>query len=146
MLEKDEVQMMFTQGINCAMQVFGAIAPRLGLERETAYRIAAAYGGGMGQGGPCGAVCGALMALGLACGNDQPGDMNARKAFFAKQTEFKQEFLQRFPGLSCIEVLGCDLRQAEGKRKMLEENLLETVCTTAVCAAVEIVEEILELD
>lgn len=146
MLEEEKVVQLFPKGVNCAMQVFGDLAPRLGLEQDTAYRIAAAFGGGLDQDGPCGAVSGALMALGLACGNYRPGDLEGKMAFLAKKREFEEEFLNRFPGLSCSEVLGCDRRTDEGKCRILQEGLVQKLCAPACCAAAEIVEEMLELD
>ena len=35
------------EGFNCSQAVFSAFAPELGLDRETALRVAAAFGGGM---------------------------------------------------------------------------------------------------
>ena len=60
----------FEEGFNCSQAVVSAFAPELGLDRETALRVAAAFGGGMGRTGEtCGAVSGALMVIGmqLAC-------------------------------------------------------------------------------
>ncbi len=59
----------FKEGFNCSQAVFAAFAPQSGLEREMALRIAGTFGGGMGRlGEVCGAVTGALMALGLQYG------------------------------------------------------------------------------
>lgn len=81
MIDEQQVPLGFSEGINCCMQVLGELGPRLGLDQKTAYRLGAAFGGGMEQGGPCGAVSGALMALGLACGNCEPGDLAAKAGF-----------------------------------------------------------------
>ena len=51
---------------NCAQSVLLPFAEDLGLSEEKAYDIAAHFGGGMKMGSVCGAVTGALMALGLA--------------------------------------------------------------------------------
>ena len=42
-----------------------------GLTRDHAFKIARAYGAGMGTGGICGAVTGAYMILGFLVGEDQ---------------------------------------------------------------------------
>lgn len=59
----------FKKGMNCAQAVLSALGPRLGLDRETCVKIAAPFGAGMARAQKtCGAVTGALMALGLARG------------------------------------------------------------------------------
>ena len=146
MIEEQQVPVGFSQGVNCCMQVLGELGPRFGLDRDTAYRLGAAFGGGLGMGGPCGAVCGALMALGLACGAGENGDVEAKAYFLGLKAEFEECFRERFGGLSCPEVLGCDKRTAKGRQQVAQEELAFKICAPAVCAAVEIVEELLELD
>lgn len=146
MLEEKQVLASFFEGINCSMQVLGDLAPRLGLEKETAYKLAAAFGGGLEQDGPCGAVSGALMALGLARGFYKPGDAAGKADFLAQKREFERRFTEHFPGLSCQEILGLDYRTAEGKRQMLEQGMPQKLCAPACCVAVEIIEDMLELD
>ncbi len=146
MLDEQQVPLGFSEGINCCMQVLGELGPQLGLDKETAYRLGAAFGGGLDQGGPCGAVSGALMALGLACGNCEPGDLASKARFMELKREFEERFQERFAGLSCPEVLGCDKRTQEGRLKIAQEGLTWKICAPAVCAAAEIVAEMLELD
>ena len=146
MMDEQQVPIGFSEGINCCMQVVGELGPKLGLEQETAYKLGAAFGGGLEQGGTCGAVIGALMALGLGCGNSTPGDLAGKGRFMEMKREFEDRFRERFEGLSCPEVLGCDRRTQEGRLKIAQEGLTWKICAPAVCAAVEIVEEMLELD
>jgi C_GCAxxG_C_C family probable redox protein len=52
----------FKAGLGCSQAVLSAFGPGLGLDRPTALRVAAAFGGGMARmGQTCGAVSGALM-------------------------------------------------------------------------------------
>lgn len=51
---------------NCAQSTLIPFAEASGLTYDQAYAVAQAFGGGMQTGGVCGAVTGALMALGLA--------------------------------------------------------------------------------
>ena len=55
---------------NCAQAVLMAFAEEAGLTDEQAYKMAAHFGSGMRHGSTCGAVTGALMALG-ALGYDE---------------------------------------------------------------------------
>ena len=57
---------------NCAQGVLVPFAEAAGLDPETAYRLAANFGGGMKRASVCGAVNGGLMALGLLGVEDGP--------------------------------------------------------------------------
>lgn len=50
---------------NCAQAVFAPFAERVGLSFEQACAVADGFGGGMRTGSVCGALTGALMALGV---------------------------------------------------------------------------------
>lgn len=50
---------------NCAQAVLMPFAQEAGLTEEQAFKMAAHFGSGMRHGSTCGAVTGALMALGL---------------------------------------------------------------------------------
>ena len=59
----------FAAGFYCAESVVMAIAKAEGIESELLPRIATGFGGGMARTcGDCGAVTGAMMAVGLALG------------------------------------------------------------------------------
>ena len=56
----------FTSGYNCAESVTKALCDTFGLDWESAAKIATPFGGGIvGKGYLCGAVTGAMIALGL---------------------------------------------------------------------------------
>ena len=56
----------FVSGYNCAQSILYAFGPDLGLEGETALKVATGLGGGLGVSGEvCGAVTGGILALGL---------------------------------------------------------------------------------
>lgn len=50
---------------NCAQAAFVPFAERAGLDAEQAFAVAQGFGGGMQTGNVCGAVTGAIMALGV---------------------------------------------------------------------------------
>ena len=65
----DRAGSAFDEGFSCSQAVLSAFAPEHGLDRETALKVATAFGGGMGhRGDTCGAVTGAFMAIGLRHG------------------------------------------------------------------------------
>ena len=55
----------FSNGFNCSQAVLSVFAEDLALSEETAVSIASGFGGGARNGQLCGAVTGAVMALGL---------------------------------------------------------------------------------
>ena len=75
---------LFMEGYNCSQAVVGAWAEDIGLDSETAYKIASGFGGGIGRMREvCGAFTGAVMVLGLKFGNTigsgSAGDRGAQR-------------------------------------------------------------------
>jgi C_GCAxxG_C_C family probable redox protein len=62
--------------------VLSTYGPQFGLDRESAVRIAKAFGSGMGMGETCGAVTGALMVIGL-----KHAGLKGRSLFSKDRTE-----------------------------------------------------------
>lgn len=59
----------FRKGYNCAQSVFSTYASSLGMDEKDAENVARAFGGGInGRAELCGAVSGALMAIGVRIG------------------------------------------------------------------------------
>ena len=56
---------------NCAQSVLMSFSPDFNLSDQAAYNLAVHFGAGMKSGNVCGAVTGALMALGLAGKSDE---------------------------------------------------------------------------
>lgn len=106
MLSENDVDRLFDMGFDCSQIVFGEFAERFGLKKEDAYRIAGCFGIGMAQDGVCGAVSGGMMALGLAFGNDTPGDFSKKDALFKMRDELVKEFKIRNADVNCPELLG----------------------------------------
>ena len=69
---KEEVMAKFAAGGQCAQCTLVPWADALGYDEDELMRMAAAFAGGMFRGDTCGAVVGALMALGLAGLDDVP--------------------------------------------------------------------------
>lgn len=66
-LEKAEKVRAITEyHVNCAQALVTTFADVMGIDEETAMRMAANFGAGMKMGATCGAITGALMVLGLA--------------------------------------------------------------------------------
>ncbi len=134
----------FKQGYSCSQTVVAAFAPSLGLDRDTALKIASGFGGGMGRlGETCGAVTGAFMILGLKYGSPAT-DRQAKETIYAVVREFAQRFQTIHGSLLCRDLLGCDLNTPEGLALAQEKKLFSTVCSPYVETAAEILEEMLK--
>jgi len=134
----------FKEGFNCAQAVLSPFAPELGLERETALKIAGTFGGGMGRlGEVCGAVTGALMVLGLKYGCTDAQDPEGKEAAYRLVREFADRFRARHGALRCRDLLGCDIGTPEGRKLAHERGLFANLCPQLVRDAAEIVGQML---
>jgi C_GCAxxG_C_C family probable redox protein len=134
----------FGEGFNCSQAVLSALAPDLGLDRETALRVAGAFGAGIARmGQTCGAVSGALMVLGLKHGQTQAEDKPAKEEMYALAREFMVRFEVRNGSILCQELLAYDISTPEGMQLIKDKGLFTSLCPRLVSNAVEIVEQLL---
>jgi C_GCAxxG_C_C family probable redox protein len=114
----------FDSGFNCAESVLLASVGK----QKNVPRVATAFGGGMGRMGEvCGALTGALMAVGIKKGRDEPETEKRDEVYRLVQTLF-MDFHQKFGSILCRELTGCDLRTEEGKRKFSDEKIHYAKC------------------
>ena len=135
----------FGNGFDCAMQVAAELAPEIGLTKEQGLKMAACLGVGAMQGSLCGAVVGALMAIGYKYGNTVSGDMATKGACLAKRADFYEKFEKEFGSLTCPALLKLDLRKPEDMKAAQEKKLFATfcpkVCSFAILTAKDIINE-----
>jgi C_GCAxxG_C_C family probable redox protein len=135
---------LFARGVSCAPAILAAYAPRLGVTEEQAARTACCFGGGMiGTGKTCGAVTGAMMALGLAHGSGATVDLPRKHAAYAKTAELWKRFTERHGSITCNDILGLDLSTPEGREKAAASGVFKTTCAPVVEDAARIVGELL---
>jgi C_GCAxxG_C_C family probable redox protein len=135
----------FEEGFSCSQAVLSTFGPALGLDRDTALKVAAAFGGGMaGRGDTCGAVSGALMGIGLKYGRTRTDDEEAKERAYSLAQKFMQEFESRHGSVFCRDLLGYDISTPDGLASAGQENLGTTLCPNFVGDAAEILEELLE--
>ena len=141
----DQATLLFQQGFNCAQAVCVPQATALGLSRDMALKIAAGFGGGLGRSGEvCGAVTGAIMAIGLEAGPIEATDTAAKEKTYALTQQVIGQFKERHGSILCRELLGCDLSQPAGLQHAREAQLFTTHCPLFVRAAAEIVSALIE--
>lgn len=90
------------KGYNCAQSVFLAFAPAGGLNELEARKLMQTFGGGMGGlGEACGALCGALAALGLLMDPVTPGDQLRKDESYLRARILGERFRAGAGALHC---------------------------------------------
>jgi C_GCAxxG_C_C family probable redox protein len=113
------------------------------IESETIPRIASCFGGGIGNtGAVCGAVAGAVMAIGL---KKERGDtMEDWFRISSVAQEFRRRFETEMGTISCRELTGSDLTAEEGVEQYMSSDIPQTVCFPAVGVAYRLVVDLLK--
>ena len=145
MSKVEEAVACFEGGFNCSQAVCSTYAEQFGLDRETALKIAAGFGGGMGRlAETCGVVSGAFMVIGLQHGATQADDKESKEQAYEQVRSFAEQFTIRHGSLVCRELLECDISTPEGRERAKEQGLFSTRCPQFVRSAAEILEEMFE--
>ncbi len=141
---KESARQCFSGPGNCSQSVFSVFAKNLGLELDTALKVASAFGGGMGRRQhTCGAVTGALMAIGLRYGMGTEGEVARKEKTYQLAGQFMDEFTRRHGSLSCRDLLeGLSMTDPDDLRLIEEKGLFRTSCVSYVTDAVEILESV----
>ena len=98
---------LFLEGYNCAQAVFTAFCYRFGMDEETAKRVSAGLGGGVGRMREvCGAVSGAAMVLGSVASAVSGDDKQGKAKNYELVRQFAERFKERHGGtVICREML-----------------------------------------
>ena len=141
----DKALTSFKEGFACSQAVLLSFADDFGLDKNTALKLAAGFGGGMGRMGlTCGAVTGAYMVIGLKNGATTAQNKAAKEQTYQMVREFNDRFKARNHSLVCKELLKCDISLPAGFEEAKHKGLLNTTCPKLVRDAVEILEEMLQ--
>jgi len=129
----------FKEGFVCSESVLMGYAESCGIIDGIIPKVATGFAGGIGRrGSVCGALVGAIMALGLRYGRDRLGDDNAYELCMAKSSECYSVFEKAFGSVYCLALTACDLSEPEGRRIYRESGLRERNCTRYVEEAARI--------
>ena len=129
----------FKQDYNCAQSVLLTMQEYYGIRRNRLIpRIATAFGGGIGRRGSlCGALTGAIMAIGLKHGTDKTVLIEKEKAYEIA-LKFHEQFVKECGSSFCKELIGYDLTNPEELEKLRKSNVRDERCSYFVRKAVEI--------
>jgi len=135
---------LFSQSYNCAQSVFAACAASGGLSEAQRLALAAPFGGGIArQGKICGALTGALLALGEDAGEAMATDPVAgRNALYERAQKLTTDFRSAHGSILCRELTGCILNTEAGQLSYKERGLHQNLCSRIVASTAELVDKI----
>jgi C_GCAxxG_C_C family probable redox protein len=80
--------------VGCSQSVLGALQEEFGIGNEESFKASTVLSGGIArQGETCGAIIGALSALGLIIGRSNMEDTQAYRAMMGPATELRTKFM-----------------------------------------------------
>jgi len=144
MEKKEKALEYFRNKFNCSQAVFTVFGKEYGLSADDCLKLSCAFGGGMGrQQQTCGAVTGALIALGMKYGKGINDPEEKKQYTYLKTREFFQKFSELNGSVNCRELLdGLDMNDPEDLQKIMELKLFDLKCEKYVADAVKIVDTI----
>lgn len=131
---------LFHEGFNCSQSVVAACADLYGMDEQTALRVAASFGGGIGRmRQTCGAVCGMFLLAGLENGSATPHDAEGKKQNYALVQDLAARFKDENGSLICAELLGIAPKPQEPTPEARTEAYYQKrPCAEMVASAVRI--------
>ena len=113
------------------------------IESEIIPRIASCFGGGIGNtGAVCGAVAGAVMAIGLK--RERGDTMEDWLRIAAVAQEYRRRFEAEMKSINCRDLTGMDMTTREGVEQFMSSDIPQNVCFPAVSTAYRLALELLK--
>lgn len=137
---------LFREGYNCSQSVFAAYSDLYGIDQETALKLSASFGGGLGRMREiCGAVSGMSMIAGLETGSAAKMDDAGKRYNYEVVQMLAQEFQKRSGSMICRELLhlGAEKGLDAIPQNRTEEYYNSRPCEQLVKDAAEIIERVL---
>ncbi|RDE10775.1 MAG: hypothetical protein C4K49_12545 [Candidatus Thorarchaeota archaeon] len=134
----------FSSDHNCAQSVFRSLLEQKKLYFNEATKVAAGFGGGIArEGQTCGAVTGAIMAIGVIEGTRVPEFQDHKKATYEIGKRFLDEFREKHNTCICKELIGFDVGDPVQHSEAEKKRVFRDLCTGFVKDAVRIVLDLL---
>jgi C_GCAxxG_C_C family probable redox protein len=145
MTKSSEAVACFKGGFSCTQALLSSFSEELGMDRETACKVASGFGGGVGRtGNICGAVSGAILVIGLKYGKAIPENCAERDRTYELVQEFVREYTALHGSVNCTELLGYDLSNPEAYAEAQEKRVAAQKCPKLVEDAVLVLEKIIK--
>ena len=147
MTDKDRASELFLQGYNCSQSVFAAFSHRFGVDEETALKISAGLGGGVGRlREVCGAVSGSAMVIGSIVSATKGDDNESKKRNYELVREFADRFTAIHKSIVCRDLLrlGVKAEESAAPDSRTAEYYKNRPCLKVVEDAAEILMQLIE--
>ena len=145
----EKAERLFREGYNCSQSVFAAYCDLYGIDEETALKLSASFGGGMGRMREvCGAVSGMFLIAGMETGATEGKDSEGKKYNYDTVQFLAEKFREKNGSIVCRELLGLSEKKPEGYKETKPEDRTEQYykkrpCVEVVKTATEFIEEYL---
>jgi C_GCAxxG_C_C family probable redox protein len=128
----------------CGEAVFNAGCEAVGIKNDLIPSVALGLGGGVGlQGGTCGAVTGAALAVSVAWLDKQPIFAERKLATFYSAGRICAALKEKWGSVCCRELCGIDLSVPGGLEKLISSGVKDEKCAQYVKdAAAELAREL----
>jgi len=141
----EQARELFEQGYNCAQSVFAAFCDETGMELETALKLAAPFGGGIGRlREVCGAVSGMTMVVGMKYGYTDPKDTQTKMEHYRLTQTLVKEFKEKNGSFICRELLNLDSAGDPLPEERTPQYYQSRPCADLVENAARIMEEYIQ--
>ena len=101
---REEARRIHGCGYNCAQSVFCACGKYTGLDDKSSLAISAGFGGGVRSGEICGAISGAVMALGYLKAHEDPSAPAVKQEVAALARDCVDSFRGQYGCVRCEEL------------------------------------------
>lgn len=130
----------FDSEYNCVQSVLRSVLEHKGLYFDQATYLAAGFGGGISfSGQQCGAISGAIMAIGVMARKITSDVREHRSITHHMSSEFMDKFREEFGTIRCDDLTNVDMSDDKAFEKAYEEGVFRNTCPKFVEKAVRIV-------
>lgn len=119
------IDQFFASGYRCAESVLLFVAETKNVQSDLIPKIATGFCAGISRTrGTCGAVNGAVMAINLFYGRNDPSVPLDQS--YPPIQKFIKMFEEKFGSTNCQQLIDCDLSTEEGRKKFQDGNVIVT--------------------
>jgi C_GCAxxG_C_C family probable redox protein len=134
----------FLSGLNCSQSVLAPFAQDKFPDLSSALKVMSPFGGGFSRtDNVCGAVSGAMAAIGLNIGHSEADDTEGKEFCKVITQKFLAEFKKQHKSLNCTDLIGYNLSIDNESKLAAEEGLFKKICPGLVESAEAIVLKLL---
>ena len=135
----------FSKDYNCSQSVMKSILESKGMDFDEIFQLSSGFGGGYGlQGHICGAVSGAVAALGVLNSRKYTDYVKHNEATYVSVKKLIQRFTEKNETIVCNELTGFNISDQAALEKAVEDGTFEKVCPGILKDAIGIVHDLTE--